>query len=173
MKFDIYRLRKKLNLSQKELADKLGIRQSFLSAIETGKSPLPPDKRRRLSELCAPESIEEYIIDKKGTANSTDHNTTRADIVSETNMFKELLNYFHNQAHRNQDEHHEMMHHQMDNLQERNEKLLHKNDMLQEKVERLNTVIDELRENLHAVRTENLKLKEKLISHGISVDIKL
>ena len=43
-RFDIARLRKEKGMSQGELASQLQITQSFLSAIENGKSPLPIEK---------------------------------------------------------------------------------------------------------------------------------
>lgn len=168
MKLDISGLRKKLHLSQKELADRLGIRQSFLSAIETGKSPLPADKLRRLAEICAPEPIDNYFI--VPAAEKDPHTAIHqhaGEGVNETSMLKDLLNYFHTQAHRDQDEHHEMMHAQINTYQERNDKLQQRNDLLQEKVEQLNNTIEELRTELHNVRTDNLRLKEILLNNHI------
>lgn len=167
MRFDLARLRKKLNLSQKELAEKLGIRQSFLSAIETGKSPLPADKRLMLAKLSEPESLEDYIIEN--SAESTHgHNQQNFGAMSETGMLKELLNYFHTQAHRDQDKHHENMHLQLDSFQHRNDRLQKKNDELTDKIQNLSDLVEQLRTELHSTRTENLHLKELLIKNNIS-----
>ena len=165
MRFDIARLRKKLNLNQKELAQKLGIRQSFLSAIETGKSPLPVDKRRILAQLCEPERLEAYIVPDDVPESSVANGNL--NLVSETNMLKELLNYFHTQAHRDQDRHHENMHIQLDGYQKRNDVLQAKNDELSAKVGHLNEIIEQLRTELHSTKMENLRLKEILLSNNI------
>jgi transcriptional regulator with XRE-family HTH domain len=39
----VRRLRRSLNLSQTTLAERVGISQTYLSAIETGRKPLQPD----------------------------------------------------------------------------------------------------------------------------------
>lgn len=161
MKYDIARLRKKLGLNQKQLSEKLGIRQSFLSAIENGKSPLPSDKESRLMEIVHSENLEEYVISdiSKGSVVQNEFNA-----INETNMFKELLNYFHSQAHKEKDEHHELLHVQLNSYQERNDRLTEKNEALQLKIEGLNDKIEKLRDELLQVRSENLRLKEQLLS---------
>lgn len=165
MRFDLARLRRKLQLNQKELAEKLGIKQSFLSAIETGKSPLPMEKRLLLAKLCEPETLDAYIIPDDNREQSLPvHGDS---FVTETNMLKELLNYFHTQAHRDQDKHHENMHLQIDSYQQRNDRLQERNDELTEKLASLNELVEKLREELHATRMENLQLKEILLSHHI------
>lgn len=164
-RYDIARLRKELGLSQKELAEKLGIRQSFLSSIETGKSPLPANKRPLLMSLCHPHHLDDYIIGAP-TPHTGAHGQAHPSFIdgNETNMFKELLNYFHEQAHHEKDEHHEQLHMQLNSYQERNDRLTEKNEALQEKIEILNDRIEQLRQELLEVKSENLNLKEQLLN---------
>ena len=166
MKYDVKAIRKHLRLSQKEMSEKLGIRQSFLSAIETGKSPLPADKAQMLRMMLPDNDIDNFTL-QSDTATATPHQTVTILENGETNMFKELLNYFHNQAHREQDEHHINMHRQLDTMQERIDRLTEKNDALVTKNEQLAAKVESLREELHISKTENLRLKELLLSNGI------
>lgn len=170
VKYDIRSIRKHLDLSQKEMAAELGIRQSFLSAIENGKSPLPKDKAEIIKGMVKPAKISDFLIE---TDKNDGKNTGRRGVATplensgETDMFKELLNYFHTQAHREQDEHHVNMHKQFDAMQERADRLVEKNDALVSKCELLSAKIESLREELHSAKSENLRLKELLLSNGI------
>ena len=60
---DLQRIRKEFGVTQKALADILNINQSFLSNIENGRSPLPPDKREKILETFNITHPEEYTID--------------------------------------------------------------------------------------------------------------
>lgn len=60
---DLQRIRKEFGVTQKALADMLNINQSFLSNIENGRSPLPPDKREKILEAFHITRPDEYTID--------------------------------------------------------------------------------------------------------------
>lgn len=169
VKYNIARLRKSLGLNQKELAAKLEIKQSFLSAIENGKSPLPADKERKLANLFPGVNLSDFLErNDADSASEGAHSTHRKPVMpSESGMIKELLTYFHSQAHKEKDEHHELLHMQMNSFQERNDRLTEKNEKLQEKNEALAARIDEMRDELLAVRSENLRLKELLMANKI------
>ena len=161
VRYDISRLRKKLGLNQKEMAERLGFRQSFLSSVENGKSPFPADRLALLEKMCEPESLKSYIIEE------TPAPSAGASVFppgsKEMNMLSEVLNYFHSQAHREQDGHHEQMHKDMEALQQRNDRLAEKNEALQEKIDILNATIERLREELHQAKGETLELKARIL----------
>ena len=49
--FDLKSFRKGKKISQKKLADLLGVGQSFISQIETGKDPMPDSLINKLVEI--------------------------------------------------------------------------------------------------------------------------
>lgn len=51
MLFDLKKFRKEKGLSQKELANMLGIGQSFVSQIENGKDPMPDSLKDKLTSI--------------------------------------------------------------------------------------------------------------------------
>lgn len=51
---DCLRIRRCLQLSQRELAACIQVAQPMISAIETGRRPLPAPRRRQLERLLAP-----------------------------------------------------------------------------------------------------------------------
>ena len=51
MMFDLKKFRKEKGLSQKELANILGIGQSFVSQIENGKDPMPDSLKEKLTSI--------------------------------------------------------------------------------------------------------------------------
>lgn len=64
MKIDIHEVRLKLMMSQKELADALGITDITVSAWENGKSKPSLKHKRKLIELCKNKNID--IKEKNG-----------------------------------------------------------------------------------------------------------
>lgn len=167
MKYDLTLLRKKLNLRQKDLASMLNIKQSFLSAIENGKSRLPEEKEAMLLSLFDNSVLEEVIVETHSNRGVSQVAQPDMQDTMGTAMIKELLNYFHTQAHRDQDAHHEQMHLQIDEFQERNNQLMKKNDELHDKIDRLSEKIEALNRELYSTRDENLRLKKLLIDNNI------
>lgn len=165
-RFDISRLRKENGMSQSELANLLQMTQSFLSAIENGKSPLPIDKEERLCEIFGLENLKEYMLDKK--PETSDKNLTD---MTDSDLFNQLLSRFHKQAHSAESEHHHHDHHQkIDTLQHkvetlfnRNDALMLRNDNLSADNDRLRSEIDGYREEIERLRAENYELKSRLL----------
>ena len=78
--FDLKWFRKENNLSQVQLAKALGIAQSFVSAMETGKDPIPESLPYKLKELYGIEDIARF---ERADATSFDANNSDASLVSD------------------------------------------------------------------------------------------
>ena len=165
-RYDISRLRKENGMSQSELANLLQITQSFLSAIENGKSPLPVEKEERLCEVFGLTDLKEYISDRK-----TEFSDRKVTDMTDSDLFNQLLNRFHQQAHSAESEHHHHDHHhkieelegKVEALFGRNEALMQRNDRLNEDNDRLRNEIDRYREEIERLRAENFNLRRSLL----------
>lgn len=151
-RIDLVRLRKRAGMSQRELADLLQVRPSFLSAIENGKSRMPDEKLDKIKEIFELESLDEYLMDDHAEPVVPPH--THA--MDQSDTLAQLLNHFHDLAHQKEREHT----HQDPELSERIEYLSKRNDRLSER-------IDDLRDEVDTLRQENLRLKELLLKNGI------
>lgn len=139
-------------MSQRELADLLQVRPSFLSAIENGKSRMPDEKLDKIKEIFELDSLDEYMIEEHLESIVPPHTHT----MDQNDTLAQLLNHFHDLAHQKEREH---SNGDADSL-ERIEFLTKRNDRLSDRV-------DNLRDEVDALRQENLRLKELLIKNGI------
>ena len=149
-RIDLVKLRKRAVMSQRELAELLQVRPSFLSAIENGKSRLPEEKMLRLKEIFEIDSFDGYMLDDEGETVTVPPHTHSDPGDSIT----QLLNHFHSLAHRNDQATHDA-------------ESVSRIDFLSKRNDRLSERVDELREKVDALREENLRLKELLIRNGI------
>ena len=135
-RIDIVRLRKSLGISQQELAQRLQINQSFLSAIENGRSPMPSDKESRLAEIFPDVNLSDFVCEpERDTSKSIDD-------LSETEMINLFLQRFHSQAHRHDDSQHHQQHHQrIELLEAQNAELIRQNGLL---LDRINDLLSRL-----------------------------
>lgn len=165
-RYDISRLRKENGMSQSELASQLQMTQSFLSAIENGKSPLPVEKEEKLREIFGLNSLGGYILDKKGGEEEK-----KLTEMTDSDLFNQLLNRFHKQAHSEESDSHHHNHHQdiedlenkLESMFVRNEALMLRNDKLTADNDKLRAEIDSYREMLENLRAENYLLKKQLL----------
>lgn len=159
-RIEIARLRKDHGMSQSELAQQLQITQSFLSAIENGKSPLPPEKEARIMELFSMPDLSAYTAEApaQGAAKSV------ADLT-EAELIKQLLTRFHEHAHSKDSEaHHHDHHERIETLEASNNSLLARNDALLARNEKLAAKNDELRDEIDRLRDEIYRLRTQEIS---------
>ena len=167
-RYDISRLRKENGMSQSELANALQMTQSFLSAIENGKSPLPVEKEERLCEVFGIPDLNPYILDRK-----SEHDSKKLAEMTDSDLFNQLLSRFHRQAHNEESEHHHKEHHQkIDDLEDklnsmfdRNDALMLRNDKLCEDNDRLRAEIDLYRVEIERLRAENYSLKSQIMEN--------
>ena len=162
---DIARLRKDHNMSQSQLAGRLQMTQSFLSAIENGKSPLPLDKEDRLLEIFSLSSLKDYIIEN---TTASDH-THKISEMTDSDLFNQLLSRFHRQAHSKEESHHHHDHHErIALLEEQLSAAMTRCDKLLERNDSLTTSNDQFRNEIDTLREEIYRLKSLLLSHGIN-----
>ncbi len=151
-RIDFVKLRKRAGMSQRELADLLQVRPSFLSAIENGKSRMPDEKLDKIKDIFELDSLDDYMIEDHSDSIVPPH--THA--MDQSDTLAQLLNHFHELAHQKEREHsgHDA------EADARIEFLSKRNDRLSERV-------DDLREEVDSLRQENLRLKELLLKNGI------
>ncbi|MCH5236184.1 MAG: helix-turn-helix domain-containing protein [Muribaculaceae bacterium] len=165
-RYDIARIRKENGISQNELAQRLQITQSFLSAIENGRSPLPIEKEEKLREIFPKADLSLYVLDKK------DEEDKRVIDMTDSDLFNQLLSRFHRQAHSSEENPHRHIHHekiqsleeQVLNLFTRNDSLMKRNDALMERNDRLSEANDRLRAENDALRSEIDRLRSQIFS---------
>lgn len=178
-RIDIARLRKDNGMSQSDLAQMLQITQSFLSAIENGKSPLPPEKEARIAEIFGLKNLDNYMIESR-PGESLQKNLEE---MSGGEIFGQLLNRLHDQAHKkNGDAEHHHEHHEhiahlesrnatisqhIDTLASRNYELLQivnnllkRNDELLQRIDSLASANDRLRDEIDSLRAEIFNLRK-------------
>ena len=149
---DLAKLRKRGGMSQRELAELLQVRPSFLSAIENGRSRIPEEKYDRILEIFELDSLDDYMTDDQPdyVMPPHTHNSDPSESLSD------LLNHFHDLAHRRSAGNGSVS----NDMSERIDFLTKRNDRLSERV-------DDLRDEVDSLRVENLRLKELLIKNGI------
>lgn len=153
-KIDLLKLRKAAGLSQRELADRLMVQPSFLSAIENGRSRFPDEKIEKLKEIVEIDDLEDFLIDCSQEVPLVPPHTHAID---ETDSLTQMLRHIHNLAHKS------------DSLdKDRESDLLSRIDYLSKRNDRLDERLDELRESLDKLREENFRLKELLLRNNIS-----
>ncbi len=153
-RIDLVRLRKRAGMSQRELADLLQVRPSFLSAIENGRSRLPEEKLLRIKEIFELDSLDDYIIEEFTDQSVPPH----THIADESDSLTMLLNHFHDLAHQRSRMH--------DSSSETDS--MARIDFLTKRNDRLSERVDNLREEVDHLREENIRLKELLLRNGIS-----
>ena len=161
-RIDLVKLRKIAGMSQRDLADLLQVRPSFLSAIENGKSRLPEEKLLKIKEIFEIDDLEPYTIDDAADSvvvvppHTHPHTHGHAHAQAEPlDSLTQLLNHFHDLAHRN-------------NRDVEDPELAARIDFLTKRNDRLSDRLDDLRDEVDTLRAENLRLKELLIKAGVS-----
>lgn len=156
-RIDIAKLRKMAGLTQRELADKIDIHQSFLSSIENGRSRLPENKLEKIKEIIGIDNFDDYIIEEPEPDHSSVSHQQHVHETQPNDSITKLLEHFHAIAHQNDKSNHQ------------NEaKMIQRIENLTERNERLSQRVDELRDTVDKLRDENYRLKELLLSNSIS-----
>lgn len=152
-KIDLQRLRKAAGMSQKELADRLAVQPSFLSAIENGRSRFPDEKIERLKEVVALDNLNDFMVDEQVDGTIVPPHSHALD---ETDSLSQMLRHIHNLAHKNDG-----------GDRERINELLDRIDYLIKRNDRLTDRVDQLRDKIERLTEENFTLKELLLKNRI------
>lgn len=153
-RLDLVKLRKNAGLSQKELADMLSVRPSFLSAIENGRSRLPEEKLDRLKDIFHVDDFSDYMVEDM--AETVPVVPPHTHIAEGDDALTALLKHIHAQAHMTDD----LSKSREAELEERISCLTERNDRLSDR-------LDDLREQVDRLREENFHLKELLTLNGV------
>lgn len=154
-RYDISRLRKENGMSQNELANHLQMTQSFLSAIENGKSPLPIEKEEKLCEIFHLHDLNEYVV-----GNRLEGTERHLNDMTDSDLFNQLLSRFHKQAHSEESDHHHHEHHQrIEDLQQKLDSMFIRLDAMMARNDTLSAANDKLREEIDVYRKEIDKLR--------------
>lgn len=153
-------------MSQIELASRLQITQSYLSAIENGKGQLNPEKEELLRQVMQLDSLEDYYL------NVAQPQKSQADDLEESDLLNRLLTRFHEQAHRSSPDsnHHHDHHKRIEYLEGEVQKLYERNETLFGRNERLERKLEQREEELKSCRDEVYRLRLKLASLGCNPD---
>lgn len=152
-KIDLLKLRKAAGLSQKELAERLAVQPSFLSAIENGRSRFPDEKIEKLKEIVALDDFTDYLVEDAVDSQVVPPHTHALD---EADSLSQMLRHIHNLAHKSDE-----------TGRERENELVNRIDYLAKRNDRLSEKLDDLRDTLDAVKEENFRLKEILLRNNI------
>ena len=68
-KINIASLRKSLKLRQKDFGEKIGIKQAYLSEIESGKKPLTEELYNNIVNVFGIEKVSEYFVSNEASDN--------------------------------------------------------------------------------------------------------
>lgn len=156
-RLDLVRLRKSAGMSQRELAERLKVRQSFLSAIENGRSRLPEEKLDKIKRIFNLDNLDSYMTKEAETDITV---PPHSHPVSEGDAIAGLLKHIHDEAHRMSGTGETQTLSRISELEERNDFLSRRNDQLSDR-------LDKLREQIDSLREENFKLKELLTKNSI------
>lgn len=152
-KIDLLKLRKAAGLSQKELADRLAVQPSFISAIENGRSRFPDEKYDKLKEIVSLDDLDDFMVEENGVPNVPPH----THILDESDTLSQMLRHIHNLAHKS------------DGInRDRENELTNRIEYLSKRNDRLSERLDDLRDKLDALKDENFRLKEILIKNNIN-----
>ena len=159
-RIDLAKLRKDAGISQRELADRLNIKPSFLSAIENGRSRLPEGQLEKIKQIFGMDDLSGYML-TEATKESSNNPTVppHSHFGDEGNAIALFLQHIHNQAHQD-DNHHT----------NREAALEQRIDYLSERNDRLSARVDELRDQVDVLRDENYRLKLLLAANSIAID---
>lgn len=152
-RIDFVKLRKRADMSQREFADLLQVRPSFISAIENGKSRMPEEKLERIKEIFEISNFDDYITEDPAENVIPPH----THIMDQSDSLTQLLNHFHELAHQREKAH-----------TSSDSDSIARIDFLTKRNDRLSERVDQLREEVDQLRAENLRLKEILIKNGIN-----
>lgn len=163
LRIDLLKIRKTAGLSQRQLAEMLAVRPSFLSAIENGRSRFPEDKIERLLEICGIDDIAPFVTQDDIEASAPVPPHTHPHTHGDDAVITHILEHIHSEAHSRPSSDRQI-----------NEKII---NILEGQVNRLMDTVNKLYDQMHEqhkeyskMSEENIRLRWLLRSHGIDPD---
>lgn len=163
-RFDLTRLRKEHGITQKELAEKLGLSQGFLSSVESHRNSFPEERVKDLQSIFPDTNLADYDLAgniPSGTNIGSNNNQSKVNINDDTNI-KVLLDYL-TKTRNSMGEYENESENEIKEWQKRYDDLLAEMKILRQ--ER-----DEYFKNCYELKIENLQLKELLRRNNIDYE---
>ena len=85
-KINIASLRKSLKLRQKDFGEKIGIKQAYLSEIESGKKPLTEELYNNIVNVFGIEKVSEYFVSNEASDNIAKTNISEAIPLNQSHI---------------------------------------------------------------------------------------
>ncbi|MDE6006598.1 MAG: helix-turn-helix transcriptional regulator [Muribaculaceae bacterium] len=80
-RYDLPKLRKTLNMTQKELARLLNVTQGFLSSVENGRNPFPDDRVDDLQSVFPDVDLSDYEVSNPAVQTTIGSGNSQSDIT--------------------------------------------------------------------------------------------
>lgn len=80
-RYDLPKLRKTLNMTQKELARLLKVTQGFLSSVENGRNPFPDDRVDDLQSVFPDVDLSDYEVSNPAAQTTIGSGNSQSDIT--------------------------------------------------------------------------------------------
>lgn len=153
-RYDLPRLRKKKNMTQRQLAEALGLSQGFLSSVESGRNPFPDERIDDLQQIFPKENLEDYIATapQKPSSAVGSFNLDSEININDPATLKALLAYASRQSK------------EVDNIEQTTGG---EAKVYQERVLRLSDELEKVRKEKYDLLDENLRLKDLLRRNNI------
>lgn len=91
-RYDLPRLRKTLNMTQKELAGLLKVSQGFLSSVENGRNPFPDDRVDDLQGVFPKEDLSDYEVTSQNPQTTIGSDNTQSEVtVNDPDTLKRMM----------------------------------------------------------------------------------
>lgn len=91
-RYDLPRLRKTLNMTQKELARLLKVTQGFLSSVENGRNPFPDDRVEDLQSVFPDADLSDYEVTPPTAQTTIGSGNSQSDItVNDPETLKAMM----------------------------------------------------------------------------------
>ena len=91
-RYDLPRLRKTLNMTQKELAGLLKVSQGFLSSVENGRNPFPEDRVDDLQGVFPDEDLSDYEVTSQNPQTNIGSDNSQSEVmVNDPDTLKRMM----------------------------------------------------------------------------------
>lgn len=153
-RIDLPRLRKTKKMTQRQLAEALGLSQGFMSSVESGRNPFPDERVDDLQKIFPDEDFEQYPMaaPQRPTQAIGSFNEDSEININNPETLKTLLAYATKQSR------------EVDNIVQTNGAEAKE---YQERLLRLSDELEKCRKERYEFMEENLKLKDLLRRNNI------